>query len=69
MTDNIGYKVGYEIIARYEPNDPRRYKLGQKVDTFDKDGNRVATFEVFETDNEKVKGKIINTYGHRRRKH
>lgn len=41
---------------------------GEFVDIFSTDGQLIAKYEVLETDDTNIKGKIIATYGHKRRK-
>lgn len=65
------YKVGEPFIAKYD-NPPlvatRQYKVGQRVDIIDVTTKaRLAVFVVEETNENEASGKIVNTYGHKRR--
>lgn len=65
------YKVGESFTAKYD-NPPlaasRQYKVGQRVDIVDNDTKAVlAVFVVEETNENEASGKIVNTYGNKRR--
>lgn len=63
------YKIGQEVLTKYVPPTTQRYYVGQAIDMFNKETHKkVATFEVVEENGIDVVGKIINTYGHKRRK-
>jgi len=65
------YKVGNPITVKYtNPPVPkeRQYSIGQYVNIVDKGAQeKKATFIVEFTDENKIAGKIIATFGHRRR--
>lgn len=64
----MDYQVGTEFEAEYSKLPRIRYKVGQYADIYHPETHkRIARFEVLETDGRKVKGKIINTYGHKRK--
>lgn len=65
----MDHKVGTIFTAEYSKLPTRRYKVGDYADIFHPETHRrIARFEVVETDDRTVKGKIINTYGHKRHK-
>lgn len=61
------YKIGQIHTAKYVGKSPQ-YQLGQRVDIFDDETHiKVAAFVVERTNELEASGKIINTYGHKRR--
>lgn len=66
------YKVGEPFTAKYN-NPPlassRQYKVGQRVDIVDNETKmRLAVFVVEQTNENEASGKIVNTYGNKRKR-
>lgn len=65
------HHIGDTYTAKYAhpPVPPeKQYPIGQRVYVLDKETQkRVAVFEVTETDEENITGKVIVTCGHKRR--
>ena len=72
LTKMTTYKIGDEVLTKYVPpltSETIPYFIGQAVDMFDKGTHdKVATFKVIEENGVDIKGRVINTYGHKRRK-
>lgn len=60
------YKVGAPFTGSRQPNDPNQYAVGQRITVVDDSNVRIAVIEVLEIDEAEIRGKVINTYGHKR---
>lgn len=60
-------KVGEDYVATYSSPLEPRYTIGQRVQIKD-NGKLIVVFVVEQNEGDKVYGKIVNTYGHKRTK-
>ncbi len=66
------YTIGQEYKAKYDnPPIPKehQFSIDAMVDILDEEKRLMARFRVETTDEYEVGGKILSTFGHRRKKH